>query len=226
VISGNTIETTLEETAAPVQGLPFGIGFWSLLSPQTSIENVTIANNIVSNMPGVGIRFSSAVTNALVVGNQLINPGSTLNQGLADTFRSGVLIAGDGNRTSGIRIINNVIEDDLDTSRMSYGIVFAATNSPGSLQAIGNVISVKGRYQQRFIRAYHIIGSAQRPLIRGISTQPLRNPRRLPNGLAAPGSEQQDTTVGTSYRWRLDVGRWEEATPAKRIAGGHREGGP
>lgn len=147
-ISNNSVEYDLENNpSAPIISAGFGIGYWDATGGN-SAEEVKITNNTIINAPGPGVRISVAGSNVEISSNKIINPGSTLNPRLPNSYRAGIVIT---SPPVGVRLLNNSITDNLQTTRMKYGIYVLAPKA-AQPELTANTVSASGVDTSAFAR--------------------------------------------------------------------------
>jgi hypothetical protein len=183
-ISNNTIAVPLQTSIPTDTNASLGIGMWSLAG--ISMSNVAIENNTVINFPLAAIRLSVGdLSESRICNNVLTNPGSTLDTSRAESFRSGVVVV--AANVSGLEIDNNQIIDNLDTSRIKFGIYILVSTSSEGLYIRDNVIAATGSTTTSLL--YQILPSTNVPLpfLRGVMTGWI-----VPGTNFAAGSEVRD----------------------------------
>ncbi len=166
-IQNNIIRFELEEFPRKVSspGSNNGITLWTL-SPTVRLTDFLISGNTIENSPASAIRLTANLRNTVVSGNLIRNSAST-----KDSPPSGYLsgIASIVHAADTLIIRDNVIVDDLPTTRMRYGIFGASVGASSNVQWINNVIRVTGSDRSAFVRDYGDNSQSIKPLIIGMS---------------------------------------------------------
>ncbi len=166
-IQNNIIRFELEESPrrVPSPGSNNGITVWTI-SKTLVLTNITISGNTIENSPAAAIRLTANLRNTVVSGNLIRNPAST-----KDNPPGGYLsgIASIVHAADTLIIRDNVIVDDLPTTRMKYGIFGASVGASSNVHWINNVIRVTGSDRSAFVREYGDNSQSIKPLIIGMS---------------------------------------------------------
>jgi hypothetical protein len=121
LIVGNTITFELDTGVVESATGDFGIG-WRFTDRTIWIENSIIANNTIKQSPLPGIKLSSKLRNVSILGNTLVDCGSSTETTLTTTLRQvGILTLSAENQN--VQVANNLIQDNFATARMAYGII-------------------------------------------------------------------------------------------------------
>ncbi len=193
-IQNNIIRFELEESPRriPSPGSNNGITLWTV-SSTVSLTGISITGNLIENSPAAAIRLTANLRNTTVAGNVIRNPGSA-----KDPTPSGYLsgIASIVHAADTLVIRDNLIMDDLDASRMNYGIFGESGGVSTNVQWINNVVRVSGSTRKRFVADYGNSGSNIKPLLIGTSDS-----FTPPMYAARAGSRVVDPT--NNYEWIL-----------------------
>jgi hypothetical protein len=216
-IMNNVIRFELEESPRKVSspGSNNGISLWTV-SPTLPLEDITIVGNIIENSPAAAIRLTANLKNTVISGNLIRNPAST-----KDSPPSGYLsgIASIVHAADTLIIRDNVIVDDLPTTRMKYGIFGLSDGPSTNVQWINNVIRVTGSARAAFVSDYGNSGNNIKPLILGVSDS-FNPPIYMVQGgsrvnESATGKEWILPQDGGSDRWIARV--WGSGPPASGV---------
>jgi hypothetical protein len=166
-IKNNVIRFELEESPRKVPSPESnnGITVWTL-SLTLPLEDITIAGNTIENSPAAAIRLTANLRNVMVAGNLVRNPGST-KDAPPGGYLSGVACIVHAADTVIVR--DNVIVDDLPTTRMQYGIFGLSGGESQNVQWVNNVVRVSGSVRTVFVAEYGNSGHNIKPLIVGVS---------------------------------------------------------
>jgi hypothetical protein len=165
-IASNVIWSELESVEKVANNASVGIGWFS--TANMALSNVTITGNVITNFPAAAIRLSvGTLDNCVISGNTIKNPGSTLNA-ITTTFKSGIMVitATDGVMRR-VKVTNNIITDDIDTSRMAYGIFVLSTTLSHDVELLWNSVDVTGSTTTAFVAPYFRSGSNTNVLLVG-----------------------------------------------------------
>lgn len=197
-ITGNEITFDLETSAgAPAAQGGFGIGYWDSLNA-ISVFGLKISGNLIENSPITGVRFSAQGSDIEISGNQIINPGSTLNTGaVAAPFRSGIFVSTVGGVT-GVRILDNSVTDNLAVTRMCFGEYVSVSTGAPDLISRGNIFTVLG---DAVLFAYPLTPNANNPtLLMDDSVYAPNATHVVPGVQVRPGSRMHDIYNNRRYR--------------------------
>lgn len=159
----------------------------SLISTTVTNHNVRIENNRIVKSMSCGIRLASKIDNLRVKNNEIIDPGSSLDAGMAGLYKTGILLVGAS--SNDISIEDNHMHDTRTPNVMIAGVSFSGVN--------GTVRLVSKRNRTTAIAAGVTI-----PPISG-STTALYFDEEMdvyagpPNALV--GSKMRDIATGNSY---------------------------
>ena len=166
-IQNNIIRFELEESPRriPSPSSNNGITLWTG-SPAITLTNVSIIGNLIENSPASAIRLTAHLRNATVAGNVIRNPGST-KDATPSAYLSG--IASIVHAADMLVIRDNLITDDLDATRMHYGIFGDSASVSTNVQWINNAVRVSGSARSKFVADYGNGGPNLKPLLIGTS---------------------------------------------------------
>lgn len=196
VISGNVVVFDLERSLRPTSTTSIGIGWWSTLGQ--SAENLIIANNVIDNAPVAGIRLAAALRGCRVSGNIIRNAGSSLDTAIAADYKTPIFIA--GAPSTDVEIVDNLIIDNLQPSRMGTALFLATSKGISSGLAVrNNSVSISSPNKSSFKSYVQVLDDSTRPLLLAAWDDFIAPSRRV-----APGSEVTDSKNGTSWRAGFD----------------------
>lgn len=150
VIDGNTISVSAVPLAILNDYLA-GISFVNWHTPAYTLSNVTITNNVITNMPGAGLRLSYPLDAVIIENNTLTNCGSAVTGEPSDDspIRLGTKDIGPPPYLphvdiNDVRIIDNTFIDSVPVTRIKNWIELATTASSTGLVFSGNSYSLTG----------------------------------------------------------------------------------
>lgn len=128
-------------------------------------ENITISGNTITNIELSGIRFTCySIKNMLIQNNMILNPGSTVYGSANVAYKAGIHIW--ATNISGLYTKSNVIIDNLDTSRISYGIYANGTGDVENINMIDDAIETTGSTTTSLLYQVHPATISIVPFIR------------------------------------------------------------
>lgn len=195
-ITGNTVVFDLESSSsAPYNTSGMGIGYWDSTTTN-SISHVNVSQNLIVNATVNGIRFAVNMTDVVISGNVLINPGSSSNSGVTASFQNGMFLASTTAATD-IRVLDNVITDNQATSRMVRGITLLLAAS-SEILLTGNVFTVSGATHTSYLFAIDVSTNTQLPYAKNTQVLP-KVTSSFPSHQFAQGSTLQDASTGSIW---------------------------
>jgi hypothetical protein len=165
-IANNVIWSELETSEKAANTASLGIGWYSV--GNMGLSNITITGNVITNFPTAAIRLSvGSLDNCIISDNIIKNPGSTLNN-ITAAFKSGVvLITATGGTMRRVKVANNIITDDIDTSRMVYGIYVNSATASHDVELLWNSVDVTGSTTTSFLAPFWRAGNNTNVLLIG-----------------------------------------------------------
>ncbi|PYI55428.1 glycosyl hydrolase family 28-related protein [Paenibacillus flagellatus] len=145
-ITGNTIlfkEELTQRTSTFYEGFAYGIG----IAKNTTIRDVTIANNVIKYAPCIGIQLgtpdptatSCIVENAAITGNVIVNSGCY--PALNETVRAGIILR---KTVRNAKVSGNCIIDTYDPCRSVFSIrLNAGEGTFTNVEVGGNFVQTK-----------------------------------------------------------------------------------
>ena len=211
-ITGNTIAWQLDATDIVPNTASLGIG-WLSINNLTG-ENITIANNVLLNMPMAGIRWSAGCVDCSITGNILRNVGSTLDAQPA-AYHAPIFLA-PLTASKNITVSNNLILDDLATTRIvtALDVSGPGTAIPG-FTFTENVIQVTGGTQTAYTNPF-IIDNTSLPVYKGTisGTKNWNGTPGVGSEIWKPDETRKFTFNGAGGADTWVATRWATAVPA------------
>ena len=211
-IANNTCEYDLESSSsAPYQADGTAIGWQDYYnSLTTTLSHVKVLGNTIKNAPINAIHFSAAVADVEIARNTIIDAGSSQSSSAISYYQNGIMLGSVASSTSSdIRVDDNIIIDDLATSRMVRGIyvVFAGTVTQLALRR--NRFSVTGGTPTAYLYPVDLNNNTNLPQMENIIEAPgLGSGGRITNAQVALGSSYRDATTGYVWHVAQDGATW------------------
>jgi len=212
-ISGNLIVTDLDATGADQNATSYAIGWYSLDSDgAATLSNAVFKNNTVVNWPMNAVRLNCNLENVSVVGNVLINCGTTLASE-TEGYRDPIFVA--SANIANLDISENHIIDTVATTRPLYliNVYQAAGYSCSNLRLVNNRFNVTGTGVTNQIYLPNAAGLVQ-PFVFGEISGFL--PTSAANCKYALGSCVVDPATGITWEISANQYTW---TSSKSFAG-------
>jgi len=226
LIANNAIEYDLSTSGSdPFNTSGMGIGYWDALGTNRASDFRILGNTII-NSPIYGIRMSVAGSDFEISGNHIINPGSSANRGLAAANRVGIFIASSSSAPlADVRVNNNVIVDNLPTSRIVRGI-YLATPAGSDISARGNQFDVSGATTTSYLFPLDVNTNTQTPFVEFVNIAPAITSNMWPSGKVALNSIIYDVPSGKALHVKQDGLNWQSTqySNAAPVSGAYSPG--
>lgn len=206
-IKNNVITHPLEAASvAHNNTYSYAIG-WRSATDKT-ISDSEITGNTIINFPRGGIYLECGLVNVKIDGNILKNTGSTVEGALNEIIRSPIVVRAP--TVTGVSISDNIIADDIATTRFLYPIT-VASEAGGGVIVRDNHFSVSGTKNASFLWIQPLVSAAYhiKPFVSNAIPDITYQATLSSNQQFAQGSKVFDTTTGREYEIRSEGYSWK-----------------
>ena len=221
IIANNIIRYPLEAVNTVAHNTAsLGIGWYS--NTNQMLFNSKIADNIIINFPMSAIRLSCGVQDVDITGNFILDGGSTLYTGFANTlaYRIPFFLGSASNPVINLTIKKNIFIDNIaGSTRPAYFMYLAQSPTSSGVEIVDNSFFSNGSSMVQQILLDSSAGALSPYLKGSISGFTTTNA-----GKWALGSSIIDPSTGLNYTIRPDQITWQSGLLSSNVApiGGFR----